>query len=526
MKGFSDPPRFPLPALVLAAACALYLVVGTLGHDPWKSDDALHLGVAWGFFAGDGWLVPRIAGDAWSGVAPLYHWVAAILAWVTQWALPFHEGARLASVAFGATFIFLLFRAAVSLYGREAGLAAPALTIGAVGLLVPVHDAQPAIAVLAAAAVAYLGLARMPEKPLPSAAVLGIGVGIAIAADGVSGAAPLLPLLLLPLVQRRWIAFFIALYVAIAIASLWPTLLALRTPGHLLAWWGDELRTLAVHRHAFGRDHFELLGWFAWPVLPIALWAAWIGRLQWRAWNLLVPIGGALAALIWFLAHEPRPLVALPLLPPLVLLACSGVHRLRRGASNALDWFGMMTFSLAIALIWLGGIAMWTGWPAQIAHNFAKLEPGYEPRFSLPALIVALGFTAAWIAAILRLRRSPWRTAIRWAAGMTAMWGVLVALWMPWIDYGKTYRSVANSLRASLPEDAGCVERRGVGLPQRAMLDYLAGIRTVPESRMADCGWMLVQGTRKEPRLQGWNKVWEGHRPGDKTERLRLYKRD
>lgn len=526
MKGFAEPPRFPLPGVAVAIACGLYLVAGALGHDPWKTDDALHLGVAWGFHSGDSWLIPRIAGDAWAGISPLYHWIAAILAWLMQWALPFHDGARLASVVFGAVFLYLLYRAAVLLYGKEAGLAAPALAIGTVGLLVPIHDAQPAIAILSAAALAYLGLARMPETPLPSAAVLGVGIGLGVAADGLSGTAPLLPLLLLPLVQRRWVAFFIALYVAIAVAALWPTFVALRTPDHLVSWWNEELRAVALHPKAFNRDHLELLGWFAWPVLPISLWAFWIGRRQWRDWNLLVPVAGAFSALLWFAAHDPRPLMALPLLPPLVLLGCFGVHRLRRGASNALDWFGMMTFSLAIALIWLGGIAMWTGFPARIAHNFAKLEPGYEAQFSLPAVVFALAVTGAWVAAIVKLPRSPWRTALRWAAGLTAMWSVLVALWMPWIDYGKTYRGVAMSLRAAVPADAGCIGRRGVGLAQRAIIDYFTGLRTVPASKIADCGWLLAQGSPKETAPAGWTKVWEGHRPGDKSERLRLYRRD
>ena len=526
MKGFAEPPRFPLPAVALALACAVYLVAGIFGHDPWKTDDALHLGVAWGFFSGDGWLVPKIAGQAWTGVAPLYHWTAAIFGWLTQWALPFHDGARLASVVFGALFVYLLFRTATALYGKEAGLAAPALTIGTIGLLVPIHDAQPAIALLAAGALAYLGGAKLPEKPLPAAALLGVGIGLGILTGGLAATAPLLPLLLLPLLQRRWLAFVMALYVAIAVASLWPTLLALRAPGHLVAWWGEELRGIVVSRNAFERDHLELLGWFAWPVLPIALWSIWLGRRQWRDWNLLVPLVGALSALLWFIAHEPRPLVALPLLPPLILLACGAVHRLRRGASNALDWFGMMTFSLMIALIWLGGIAMWTSWPDQIARNFAKLEPGFAPQFSLVALVVALAFTAAWIVAILRLPRSPWRTAIRWAAGVTAMWGVLIALWLPWIDYGKTYRGVAASLRAALPADAGCVESRRVGLPQRALIDYFTGLRTVPESKKTDCRWLLVQGSRRETAPDGWSSVWEGHRPGDKTERLRLYRRE
>jgi len=525
MKALTSSPSagFPLPAATLALLCAIYLVAGSFGHDPWKTDDALHLSVAYGFSEGGSWLVPRLAGEAWTGVAPFYHWVAAATAWLTHWALPFHDGARLATPLFGAIFLYSLFRAATALHGREAGLAAPILAIGTLGLLVPIHDAQPAIAVLAASAVAFYGLALLPQRSLPGALWLGCGAGGAFLAGGLSSVAPLLPLLLLPLLQRRWLAFFIALYAALAVASIWPTLLALRSPDHLLAWWHHELAAATMHGGAFDRDHLELLAWFGWPILPLGAWTAWVGRRQWRTWNLALPLAGALSALAWFLFHDARPLFALPLLPPLVLLAAAGAHQLRRGAANAFDWFGMMTFTLVIGLIWLGGIAMWIGWPAQVARNFAKLEPGFVPQYSFAALAFALLFTAAWIAALAKLPRSPWRATIRWSVGIAAMWGVLIALWLPWIDYGKTYRGVAASLRRALPQDAGCIERRGLGLVQRALIDYFSGIRTLPAAKGAACRWLLVQGPAPAP--AGWQKTWEGHRPGDKSERLRLYRR-
>lgn len=528
MKAFASAPaaRFPLSVAALALLCALYLVVGSIGHDPWKTDDAVQLGVSHGFFTGGSWLVPRLAGEVLTGIAPFYHWAATALAWLTQWLLPFHDGARLASPLFGALFLLFLFRAATALHGREAGFAAPILAIGTLGLLVPIHDAQPAIAVLATSAVAYFGLSLLPQKPLPGALWLGTGIGLAFLAGGLTGVAPLLPLLLLPLLRRRWLAFVIALYSAITIASIWPTLLALGAPDYLRAWWRDELTAAAWSANAFKRDHLELLAWLSWPVLPIGAWAAWTSRRQWRDWNLFLPLVGSLLSLIWFFAHEARPLHALPLLPPLALLAAGGAHKLRRGAANAFDWFGMMTFTLVIGLVWLGGIAMWSGWPEQIARNFAKLEPGFTPRFSLIALAFAAAFTGLWIAALAKLPRSPWRAAIRWTAGVVAMWGVLIALWLPWIDYGKTYRGVAHSLRRALPQNPGCIESRNLGLPQRAVIDYFAGIRTVAEAKSTDCRWLLVQGeARREAAPAGWKKAWEGNRPGDKGERLRLYRK-
>ncbi|MDD5248607.1 MAG: hypothetical protein PHY45_06465 [Rhodocyclaceae bacterium] len=511
---------FPLPIAALVGLCALYLVVGSIGHDPWKADDAMHLDVAYGFFGGGDWLLPRIAGETWTGVTPFYHWVAAAAAWLTQRALPFHDGARLATPFFGALFLFFLCRAAMALHGREAGLAAPILAIGTLGLLVPVHDAQPAIAALAAGALAYYGLARLPD--LAGALWLGIGCGGAFLAGGLGSGAPLAPLLLLPLLQKRWLAFGIALCCALALAGAWPALLAQHHPGYLAAWWDEELATAAPHGSDFGRDHLELLVWFAWPILPYGLWTVWAERRQWRSRHIALPAFGTLLALAWFFSHEARPLVALPLLTPLVLLAAAGAHKLRRGAANAFDWFGRMTFTLVIGLIWLGGIAMWSGWPPQIARNFAKLEPGFAAQFSVVALALALIFTAGWAFVLAKLPRSPWSGAIHWTAGAIAMWGVLVALWFPWIDYGKSYRPVAESLARALPKEHGCIERRYVGLAQRAALDYHAGLRTQPESSRGVCRWLLSQDTVPA----GWTRIWEGHRPGDRGERLRLYRRE
>jgi 4-amino-4-deoxy-L-arabinose transferase-like glycosyltransferase len=137
----------PAPTLARRGAlflCAIWLLAGVVGHDPWKVDDVLHLGVAYGMAGGD-WLVPRIAGDPCLVSPPLYHWVAALCGKLLGWLLPWHDAARLASVLFGAAFLAILSRMAKQLLGASAALAAPLLAIGTLGLLVPLHEAQPAI---------------------------------------------------------------------------------------------------------------------------------------------------------------------------------------------------------------------------------------------------------------------------------------------------------------------------------------------------------------------------------------------
>ncbi|MDP2132751.1 MAG: hypothetical protein Q8J99_04005, partial [Sulfuritalea sp.] len=98
MPDLIDRNHSPAPILARYGAlllCTVWLLAGTVGHDPWKTDDALHLGVAYGMNGGD-WLVPRIAGDPWLTSPPLYHWVAALSGKLLGWLLPWHDAARLA----------------------------------------------------------------------------------------------------------------------------------------------------------------------------------------------------------------------------------------------------------------------------------------------------------------------------------------------------------------------------------------------------------------------------------------------
>jgi 4-amino-4-deoxy-L-arabinose transferase-like glycosyltransferase len=511
----------PVPWLVLFV-CAVYLLAGITGHDPWKADDAIGLAVAHGFYATGNWLKPTLAGEAWVEVEPLWHWVATVTAGATGFLLPFHDGARLASALFGAIFLFILAGAARRLYGEDAGWGAPLLAVGTLGLLVPLHEAQPAAAVLAATAGVYWGVALLPKRPLVGALVAGGSLGATFLAGGLGGMLPPLTLLAIPLLQKRVAALLIALCLGGVIAAAWPLLLMHHEPAFFDAWWAAE-RAAIDPRGGFTAGHAKFLVWFAWPVLYVAPWALWRNRHQLTSPGVGVPLLGTVVAFAWFISHEAETANALPLIPPLVLLAAAGSARLRRGAANAWDWFGMMTLTIAAGLVWLGSAAMLTGWPPKLASNAARLAPGFSAQFSLPAFLVALAATAAWIVVLAKLPRSPWRVVSRWAAGVTVAWVLLMALWLPLIDYDKTYRPVVASLRRALPADVGCVGRLSLGAPQRAALDYFGGIRTRWGNK--GCNWLIVQGGATEIAQDGWTKVWEGHRPGDRTERLRLYRR-
>ncbi len=510
--------------------CSIWLLAGVSGHDPWKTDDILHLAVAFGMSGGD-WLVPRIAGDPWLITPPLYHWVAALSGKLFGGLLPWHDAARLASLVFGASFLAILSRTAHQLVGGSAALAAPLLTIGTLGLLVPMHEAQPAIVGLCGFIVSLWGLSIWRSVPLRGGLVFGVGVGVGFLGTGMDSAVIQLATGLLLTVHPAWrirgslFAWLGAIAVALVLMLPWPLLLKLQTPALFDIWWTAELASLELVG-GFSRDHVELLAWASWPLLPLALWSLWLERRRVFQAPTFLLLAATAPALLSFFADVPRPTALMPALVPLALLATVGAGRLRRGAANAFDWFGMMTFTLVAALIWLGGISILTGEPARVAKNFSKPAPGFVAEASFVAILIAIAVTVAWITVMLRTPRTPWRAAARWSIGLTTIWVLLMALWLPWIDYGKTYRSVSAEFRQALGKPQGCIARRSLGLAQRASLDYFSGIRTVGGNRAKECLYLISQATsRSATELPGWALMLETSRPGDKNERLRLYRR-
>jgi len=344
-------------------------------------------------------------------------------------------------------------------------------------------------------------------------------------------------LLATPLFVPDWRGRNIALALACALAlllpwvTLWPTLLHARSPGLYAAWLhsaGPAALARAPSLAAFASS-MRTLAWFAWPAWPIALWALWLYRRKPISAAVVLPSIALVTGLgMTSIARAPGELPLLPLLVPLALLGAPVLDDLRRGAANSLAWFAAMTFSLLGGLIWLGYSALQTGFPPRIAANAVRLEPGFVSHFAWLPLILAAAVTLAWVALIVRSQRSPQRSITFWSAGLAMFWALTMLLWLPWIDYGKSYRPVARAIKASLHGHSGCIASRGLGKAQRAAFDYHAGIATVrSESRAGhDCPLLLVQGNARLPEAAPgppWKKIWEGNRVGDRAEKFRLY---
>jgi hypothetical protein len=141
------------------------------------------------------------------------------------------------------------------------------------------------------------------------------------------------------------------------------------------------------------------------------------------------------------------------------------------------------------------------------------------------ALALGLVVTLAWIVFLARIRRSPLRPILVWAAGMTFIWALLMALFQAPLDRRLSYASVGEVLAERIPP-ADCIQTYRVRSQQRLLLAYHSGRQFAPADPR--CGWLLVETRRREaaPRIpDGWVKQWEGARPGDRSDRFYLYAR-
>lgn len=535
------PLAFPPRGVFLILLCALFVLPGLIGHDPWKGDDATHIGVVYGFVTGNDWLMPRLAGELYFDHPPLFHWLGAMNALALESVLPVHDAVRLLSGLFVALTLVFLALTARQLNDVTASRIAPLIALGSLGLFLHSHLAQPMTTFLAANAALLYGLAILPSRTAGGGAISGIALGSGFLAIGTVALLFLLPtVVLLPLVNVHWrgrtairgLALTLAL--GLLLCVLWPGLLAWRDPDLAAAWWRHEAENLVPAADWSGRiaGYVSLLPWFAWPALPLSAWTLWRHRATLGRPAVTLPLlGSAVSLIVLFLFFPPRSVTALPMLPSLVMLALPAAGTLRRGAANAFDWFGMMTFTVFAAFAWLAWSAMVYGVPAQLARNIRRMEPGFVAEFSWPAVGWAVALTIGWLWLIFSSPRSPWRGAVHWGAGVAMLWALVIALWLPLAEYSRSYRGVAQSLAAVLPPQPGCIAGDNLGESQRASFHYFAGIVTVPlDSEQAEnCRFALIQGSarhEKPPAGPGWRKIAEERRPGDRVERYRLYSKD
>ncbi|CAG0961990.1 hypothetical protein BURK1_00763 [Burkholderiales bacterium] len=530
----------------LVLLCLAWVVLGLIGHDPWKTDEATTFGVAHGMAQSGDVVVPGIAGEPWFGIGPLVPAIAAAAMGIFSPPLAPHNAARLAAGLLLAAILAFASLASRELNGRAFRWLPVLILVGSIGFWERAHALSGELGLAAGVAVGLWGLALALRRPIPGGLALGLGISIAFLSRGFAGPLWLLAAAaVLPAVSPLWrtkahlATVAVALAVAAPLSAAWPWALAQRSPDLFAAWQAAEgWREYFAPAAGGGFDPLYVaknLPWFAWPAVPLLLWMLWI---RGRGFNggladAGVVLPGVLALVMLAalsLERDPNLIGAIPILVPLALLASLEVDSLKRGYSGALDWFGILTFGLAAILVWGVWIDSYVnGMSLATARLFRDTEIGFQPSFKLWAMLAALAMTLLWIAMVRPARRSNRRAVLNWAIGVTLLWALVSTIWLPYIDSRRSYRVVAESLRGEVPAGA-CVASRNLGDAQRALFAYFAQVETMREEAGAgaQCPLLLVQLGRNDfdaPPPDGWTPSWEGRRRGDDTEKFILYRR-
>jgi 4-amino-4-deoxy-L-arabinose transferase-like glycosyltransferase len=556
-----------IPRIIIFALTLIYGFAGLFVRDPWKNEDAIGFGGMWAVQHGKmlDWIVPHLAGRDVSLGAPLPYWLGATLMDLFGSWIGMANAARLyVAVCFFAAAVAIWY--ATYLLGRRPEVQPMVLAVGGqpgrrnygmtladgalliflacVGLAQRAHETTPMMAQLMGISIVLYGTVRGLDKPWQGGIWTGLGIAIVALSSNLTlsliivGSTIIAVLASNARLRFRWTLTSTAL--GLIGFAIWPALWYL---GNLSPEWRHiaqegwrnvpEMRSSpSVASLGFLSVNFWVYAWPVWPLAIISLthWARIKEAGQWRAPHLCIPLSLLLGCLIYVLFRvEANEHDLMIFIPSLAIIAAFSLPILKRNLISFIDWFAMFSFTLIALAIWIIWLAKITGYPETTAANIERLLPGFQAQFDYLSLIVALIITGIWLAIVRwRTSRAPkeiWRCLIISASGTTLMWVLLMTLWLPTINYAKTYRYVSDRLKTIIANTPGCIDTTNLGPAQLASFSYFTEL---PLRDDPSCNLMLTHSSQEARAYASLNKkkielLWEDRRAADRDERLRLY---
>jgi 4-amino-4-deoxy-L-arabinose transferase-like glycosyltransferase len=233
--------------------------------------------------------------------------------------------------------------------------------------------------------------------------------------------------------------------------------------------------------------------------------------------------------LILSFSASARAVYAFPLIAPLAILAAPSALTINKIIDRIWIWTSAIIFLTLSAGIWVIWLIMMTYGTTPKWRWISQLLPSsFIPHFDLATVIIAAVLTLIAIVSLKKTAQTPRGGLISWVIGMTLVWTLMSTLMMPWLDCGKSYRTVFQSI--PWPITHHCVASVGLGEGERAMLDYYDDRLTLRRelSVGSNCDVLLVQGYTTvgvaSVNHDKWRLIWSGARPGDAWQKFWLYK--
>lgn len=561
------------PRLALWGLMVAYVLAGLFGRDPWPQDDAAGFGVmvtmAQAIGSGDAaeWWLPSVAGQLVADEGPLAFWIGALFlygfgslvgevnavrltcglwfllsaagVWYTTYRLALRNEAQPIAFVFGG-------EANPRDYGRMLADIAVLLVVGTLGIALRIHETSAEPAALAWFAASVFGLAIAIDRPLSGAALAGAALGLWAMTAGVAHAPFALIAAGVAIASirstRRALAVATLMATALLVFSAWPLLSFAFAPKQasrlfelwLTQWIGSYGWPSIADLGWIGRN----LPWYTWPLWPFAGWTLYTWRHGLAAPHLRLPAclaTGALLALAF--SDTPSDAALIMLIPPLAVLAAFGAVTLRRGADDGIDWMAIVLFSLLAIVVWAYYVALLTGTPVKMAASIERLTPGFAAPFQPLAVAAAAAATLGWIALVTWrvVLRPPvlWRGPLLAAGGTAMLWVVLSGLFMPAVDFNRSYAPLAQRIAAESTAQAGinaCFMPHRLSPAHLALFSHFGGLRFARVDRGEVCPLALHRDSRRtqlddDPPPGDWQLVWEGGWQARPDETMRIYRR-
>jgi hypothetical protein len=233
------------------------------------------------------------------------------------------------------------------------------------------------------------------------------------------------------------------------------------------------------------------------------------------------------------LTTRPPERALLLALPPLATLAAFALPTLQRSVAALIDWFTLLFFTGCGLIIWVIWVAMQTGFPRQPAANVLRQAPGFEASFSIGTFLVALCATLVWAWLVKwrvgRHRAAIWKSLVLPAGGAALCWLLLMTLWMPLLDFVRSYKVVVRNVVAVVGQPA-CLQVLDLNREQIAAFQYHGSFVLKPASDPTHCPWLLVNpdsrtGLQKGASASQWRLQAVIRRPSEKADDVLLFRR-
>ena len=533
-----------LPRVALLLLSAAYVLPGLFDRDPWRNADlvayAQMAAIAEGRTA---WLAPTLGGVP-GDTALLPHWLGALfiallsplidsdvaarlpfalllaLTMASVWYTTFHlartEAAQPAAFAFGG-------EADPVDYARAIADGALLALIATLGLLQLGHETTPELAQLFGVSLFLWALASAPYRHwqprlgvIAALALLaGSGAPAMAAAIGIGG---------FVVCQRSSYPEVRRCVPWVAVATLVAALLA----SALDAWRLRALPLAPADLWPIARQW----AWFLWPSWLLVLWTLWRWRRQLLNRHIALPLVVVAVALVSSVAMRGSDRALLLALPGMAVLAAFALPTWKRSTSAAVDWFSMFFFSAAAITIWVVYTSLMVGVPAKPAANVTRLVPGFDAPFAPVELAFAIAGTVAWLWLVRwrtgRHREAVWKSMVLPAGGVALNWLLLMTLWLPMLDYGRSSRALVERVALTVPRSA-CIAAPRLSTVQVAALEVFGRYRVDARAGSAggDCAFLL-QGVRLSQRPEpppGWALAATAQGPRDRDEALAIFRR-